>query len=194
MLNPSTESLPSLRPATGVLGAALLSLLLSACVSIRDPSASAWPEHIPPRKFFVEAYQAEVELQAVQPLEDYLQWVISFYEGSTFYPRGWSDLTEEQLQLIEDEQLARRRKTQLHLLGRDIAAEWAKDNDLRRVDTRHLAIWGEAAGRAIKENNVDQTLERIRQDLDQLLASSLPADAITAERYHAPDPDDWFAF
>jgi hypothetical protein len=82
----------------------------------------------------------------------------------------------------------------LSLLGRDIASEWAKDNSVRRVDSRHLAIWGAAAARAVKEENVDETLQKISMDLQKLLALDLAPSSITADRYHLQDPDDWFAF
>lgn len=172
----------------------LLCSLLAACATAPGSQHADWPAQIPPRAFFAQVYAADEALQGRQSREEYLTWVVRFYQGTALYPRGWSDLVAEQVAAETDADTAMRRKTQLQRLGRDIAAEWAKDNALRRVDTRHLVIWGEAARRAIREGNVEQTLSSIEQDLEQLMNGMLEADAITAARYHEPDPDDVFAF
>jgi hypothetical protein len=172
----------------------LLCSLLAACATAPGLRRADWPAQIPPRAFFVKVYAADEALQGRQSLEEYLSWVVRFYSGTALYPRGWSDLVAEQVAAETDADTAMRRRTQLQRLGREIAAEWAKDNALRRVDTRHLVIWGEAARRAIREGNVEQTLSSIEQDLEQLMSGVLEADAITAARYHEPDPDDVFTF
>lgn len=168
-------------------------LLLEACAVVRDDVASDWPEELPPVAFFTDAYRDTPGLETEQPLTEYLYWVKAFYSGTALYPRGWSDLVAEQIDQSPGPAEAERRQVQLYNLGRDIAAEWAKANSVRRVDNRHLQVWGSAAGRAIDEGNVDDTLIKIAADLELLLAQELGPDAITAERYHAQDPDDWFA-
>jgi len=187
---------PHVRRVRDVVRLALLCagpLLLSACAILRG-GADVWPQSLPPKAHFVRIWQADEALKAAQPLDDYLYWVKSFYAGTPLYPRGWNDLVADQLAVAGEGPAARRRQRQLDVLGRDIAAEWAKANSVRRVDNRHLAVWGAAAGRAIDENNVDATLRRIAEDLGALMSGTLPADAIRAERYHEQDPDDWFAF
>ena len=171
---------------------AACSLLLGACAGLRG-GAEAWPQTLPPAAFFVDVYEADPQLQGEQSLEDYLYWVQAFYTGTPLYPRGWNDLVADQLAVTGDGDTARRRERQLYRLGRDIAAEWAKANSVRRVDNRHLAVWGAAAGRAIDDGNVDATLGRIRQDLELLLSRQLRPDDIEPARYPAQDPDDWFA-
>lgn len=171
-----------------------LCLVLGACGGLRDSPASTWPDELPPVSYFVSAYDQDAELKDYQSLREYLSWVRSFYEGTVLYPRGWTDLSDDILRATDKPALFETRKRELGLLGRDIAAEWAKDNDIRRVDNRHLAVWGGAASRAINEENVDEILDKIGDDLEKLLAAQLPPDAIHADRYHDPDPDDWFAF
>lgn len=178
--------------ASAVLGVIVLAALASGCVGLRDPLGD-WPSALPPANYFVSAYEQDSRLDDYQPLDDYLYWVRRFYEGTALYPRGWSDISADILAETEDAERIRERERRLTMLGRDIAAEWAKHNDVRLVDNRHLAVWGEAAGRSIGEDNVDETLAKIAEDLDQLLAQDLAPEAITADRYHAPDPDDWFA-
>lgn len=172
----------------------LCSLFLGACAGLRQPAVVAWPEALPPRSHFIAAYEADARLQERQSLGAYLQWIVNFYEGSPWYPRGWNDLVADQLAAAAGEAAARRREQRLRRLGRAIAAEWAKDNSVRRIDNRHLAVWGEAAGRALDTGTVDETLARIERDVRGLLAGDLPADRVSPERYHRQDPDDWFAF
>lgn len=60
-------------------------------------------------------------------------------------------------------------------------------------ESRHPAVWGVAAGRAVEEDNVDDTLQKISEDVKELLTRELPTHAITEERYHVQDPDVDFA-
>jgi hypothetical protein len=174
----------------------LLCLQLGACAALHPSALDDWPEGIPPASYFVAAYEADPDAARLQTLDEYLYWVRGFYAGTTFYPRGWNDVSEDLLADMEiadgnSEDYARRERT-LYELGRDIAAEWAKDGSINRVDNQHLATWAIAASRAVKEENVDETLERISEDVQALLALQIGPDEIDADRYHEPDPDDWF--
>jgi hypothetical protein len=166
---------------------------LVACAGFRQAVVDDWPDELPPAAFFVAAFETDAALQDYQALEDYLYWIEKFYEGTALYPRGWNDITADILAQSADPAYAAQLRRELRLLGRDIAAEWAKDNDVRLVDNRHLAVWGMAAERAVGEGNVDETLLLIHDDLEKLLSMELSPDAITADRYHEPDPDDFFA-
>lgn len=175
------------------LALALLAALLGACTGLQGEARSRWVEGMPPIRHFVSVYRSEPALQGEQSLQEYLQWVVSFYRGSTLFPRGWNDLVADQMAESGPGEEASRRRAQLYRLGRDMAAEWAKANGVRRVDTSDLAVWGQATERAIEEGNIDATLDRIEDDLRSLLAGTLDPATITASRYHPPDPEDWFA-
>jgi len=168
--------------------------VLGGCASLRDGTADPWHAGLPPIGFFEQAYARDGELQDEQSLQEYLYWVRKFYAGTTLYPRGWNDISRDLLAAADDDTNTAQRERKLYLLGRDIAAEWSKANSVRDVDDGHLAVWSIAAGRAVNEDNVDKTLDAIMADLQQLLAGALSPDAITANRYHEPDPEDWFAF
>lgn len=193
---PLTSSFLNLRVSAGArrLLIALLCLFVSACAGLREETAETWPSELPPLEFFANAYASDAVNRAEQSREEYLKWVRSFYEGTALYPRGWNDVSADILEQTGNPELIPGRAEQLFRLGRDIAAEWSKDSSLSIVQSRHLAVWGVAAGRAVDESNVEETLEMISQDLDLLLSKKLAPDAITAGRYHAQDPDDWFAF
>lgn len=173
-------------------GCIALTAVLGACAGLREP-LSNWPPELPAANYFVSTYEQDSLLDEYQSLDEYLYWVRSFYKGTALYPHGWSDISEDILAATEDADRSLERERRLATLGRDIAAEWAKANEIRRVDNRHLAVWSEAARRSVGEDNVDETFTKISEDLDQLLSEALDPEAITADRYHAPDPDDWFA-
>lgn len=166
--------------------------LLSACSSLRD-SSSEWPEGLPPARFFISAYEKDTTNHQHQSLQQYLYWVRRFYEGTTLYPNGWNDLTADVLSQAPDPELAAQRKQKLYQLGLAIAAEWSKASVVNRVESPHLAVWGVAAGRAVEEDNVDETLQKISEDVQKLLSLELPPNTITEDRYHPEDPDDEFA-
>lgn len=140
------------------------------------------------------SYTAGIENREYQSLDEYLEWIRAFYEGTSLYPSGWNDLTEAVLARITREEQRARLQQQLFSLGRDIACEWAKANEVRRLNSGNLAVWGAATQRASQEASLADTLATIRLDVDALLSGELTADEITADRYHPPDPDDFFAF
>ena len=180
-------------PALRLAGIFIVCAMVGACSTLRDGPAQAWPADLPPVTYFEGVYAKDRQLHGLQSLDDYLSWVRSFYQGAPLYPRGWNDVSEDLLAAAGDPAQRAQRERKLYLLGRDIAAEWSKANSVRVVNAGHLSVWSVAAGRAVKEDSVDETLEAITADLQRLLAGELPPDAITANRYHEPDPDDWFA-
>ncbi|MEL7043804.1 MAG: hypothetical protein AAGL66_02125 [Pseudomonadota bacterium] len=169
-------------------------MLLSGCASMNRDFSRDWPQELPPSNYFVISYEQDALNQEYQALHEYMYWVRKFYEGTALYPRGWSDITTEILDATEDPKAKPEMTERLAILGRDIAAEWSKDGGISLVKNHNLATWGIAASRAVDEGNVEETLDRISDDLGKLLSRELTADAITVDRYHAPDPEDPFAF
>ncbi|MFK7828477.1 MAG: hypothetical protein AB8B57_01740 [Congregibacter sp.] len=177
-----------------VLVALTLAVLLSACAGLHKNQSKSWPANLPPESYFASAYESDQANQKVQTVHEYLNWVRSFYQGTVLYPRGWNDISLDILTNRHSSQAPQQLEQRLFLLGRDIATEWSKDSSLSLVKSQHLAAWGVATSRAVAEQNVDETLDKITSDLQKLLLRQLRSDAITPERYHAPDPEDWFAF
>lgn len=134
-------------------GACLLFLLcLGGCAA--TPGRSADP-------YFDRAWSDDLLNRGIQTREDYLKWIDSFYEGSTFVP-GWSRRQAELCESLDRDDAAAAR-VRLETLGRLLASEWAKDNRVRRIDTSALVriagILGEAreGGRLLAA--VDELLE-----------------------------------
>ena len=160
---------------------------LSACASLQ-PAEEPWPESLPPKALFLDYYRQDPARRQAPAETDYLRWVRRFYQGWELYSRGWLQTTKELASTMPtvDEQLQVRQK--MDKLGQRIAAEWAKDSDYRAINTRHLSIWANALNQAISEKQQMATLDKIENDVDQLLAGNLPPEKIDDKRYFAP-PD-----
>lgn len=111
--------------------------------------------------FFDRAWNQDASNRAVQSRAEYLRWVDSFYEGAAFQP-GWVQRQAELCGPLAPAE-ALFAEPRLETLGRVLAAEWAKDNRVRRIDSdmlrRIAGILSEArdAGRLIAA--VDEVLE-----------------------------------
>ena len=110
------------------------------------------------------------------------EWYKKFYEG-TFLVKGWKSRMNEVLKGLSPEDKGEMGQ-RLETLGKKIGMEWAKDNDVRRIDTAQLQRWGndlqnasQKGGEALadqiqqlngevdKKNLPDGNLRRSSQDL-----------------------------
>lgn len=168
-------------------------VFLSGCAVWKtDISRANWPEKAPPRADFEAEYAADKANQEVQTKEEYLLWVKRFYTGWRLYSDGWIDLVPEVLSEVEDSELRAELEAELYSMGRDIASEWAKNTEGRRVHTRHLSVWGNAMRDAMASGETKDMIEQISHDVDQLMDRKLTIGDITAARYHEVDEDDVF--
>jgi hypothetical protein len=160
-------------------------VLLAACAT-RGPEP-AWPEGIPPRSQFSAEWQASVDNHALQSEADYLLWVTRFYEGYTPVP-GWLDMTQQVLARLPQQQHAAI-NARLFELGARIGAEWAKDNAVRRLNTRSAGVWRDALLEALARDELNAYLDLLSADVDALLAGELDNAAIVFERYYVDEFD-----
>ena len=158
---------------------AAVCLFLASCIG---PNLEDWPDSIPQTQVFIVAYDADEENQGRQSETEYLEWVLSFYQGNLAYQSGWQDIQgyvyeapapEAKHELLE----------QLYLLGIAIGSEWSKHNDVRQIDTRMLSLWGSTIQLAPDFDTQKQTVEVIAIDSDLLLSGSLSKQDILEERY-----------
>jgi hypothetical protein len=151
-----------------------------SCVS--DFDSSGWPEQIPAQDHFTTAYSVDQENGARQPRHEYLNWVIDFYEGSLFYPTGWLEIEDRVVAgfAAEEKPLVR---LEVQQLGAVIAAEWAKDNELRMIDTRILALWGSILQLTVNSEQRSAGIELIGLDANGLISGRLTKSVITEARY-----------
>ena len=173
----------------------LLSLLvtsilsLTACVS-RAPQQADWPTHIPSREFFVARYEADADNKASEDLNEYLLWVVRFYEGWELYSNGWTKVTQDALHGVKDPVAAQEIKTKMDLIGQGIACEWPKNKKDRRIYTRHIVVWGNALIESIKRDQELPLINRVLADVNGLVAYQVGVDEIKAERYFPRDGSD----
>lgn len=156
-------------------------LLLASCVA---PNIQDWPDSIPQTQVFSEIYLADEVNQARQSEAEYLQWVLSFYQGNLAYQSGWQDIEGYMFDAPSPE-LAHRLRGQISELGVAIGSEWAKHNDVRQIDTRMLSLWGSTIQLAPDFESQKQTVEVIAQDVALLLDGGLEKEEILDARYAA---------
>ena len=119
--------------------------------------------------FFKHAYEKDKANAAKQSFKEYMDWVHTFYEGKRFPPvSGWRGREVEILSKLPDHARARVAEPLAHV-GRILAAEWAKDNAVRKVSTSDLQTWGGRFKDAAK-------------DADALLAALKGVEAELAKR------------
>ncbi len=154
-------------------------LFLASCIG---PNLEDWPNSIPQTEVFRVAYNADEQNQLRQSETEYLEWVLSFYQGNLAYQSGWQDIQGYvyEAPAPEDE---RELLDQLSRLGIAIGSEWSKHNDIRQIDTRMLSLWGSTIQLAPDFETQKQTVEVIASDIDLLLDGSLRKQDILEERY-----------
>lgn len=158
----------------------LFCLALSACATRQ--SAGVWPADLPPQPHFLGLYAADVPNQAFQSQQEYLDWVVRFYEGSEYMALGWNAIAESVLVDLEPEQRATL-EMQLMALGTAICGEWAKDNRVRQIDTAMLSLWGSVMQADFAPAYRMAAVAMIRDDVSSLLNNSLAPERIDEQRY-----------
>ncbi len=160
------------------LATMLVGLLLASCVG---PNLAEWPESIPEQQYFITAYQSDEANQQLQSRTEYLQWALSFYQGNLAYQSGWLDV--EAVVLASADNNVAKLDGQLGDLGAAIGAEWAKHNDVRRIDTRMLALWGSTLQMVEGFDLQIKSIEIISSDVSELLTGNLRKEEIVETRY-----------
>jgi len=148
---------------------------------------SAWPETLPPQTGFTERYEQDRQTAELQSREQYLTWVERFYQGWDMYPNGWSQISRDLAVKIADPSAKMKVETKLRHLGIVIAAEWAKDNTVRRITTRHVAIWGNALRKSAEPAEILEIVDLVLDDVDNLLNHRMAADTIAENRFYADE-------
>jgi hypothetical protein len=174
------------------LSQALACLFLLMACTITRFEADVWPDSVPARDYFDVVYAADEDNQAVQSREEYLLWVLRFYEGWELYGRGWKHVTEDVLRDVDDPNEYRELADRLADVGLLIAAEWSKKSERRRIRTPQLSVWGNTLLEAVERGEQSQILIEIQEDIDDLFNHRLLLSDITRDRYYASDPHDVF--
>jgi hypothetical protein len=160
-------------------------LLLCACTTpLPQPD---WPAELPARQIFTTVWRSAAVNQTVQSEDDYLLWVRRFYQGYNLVP-GWLSMSAQVNERLTPRERAAVARS-LRELGSRIGAEWAKDNGVRLVNTRMVAVWRDALLEALAQEDLPAYLERLDADMDAVLNGRLAADEVVFERYYVDEFD-----
>lgn len=164
----------------------LLCLFLSACATL--PEDHQWPEGIPPKSYFTEYYSRDKAHQEVLSQSEYLTWVHRYYFGWQLYRRGWLQATDELLATLHDPEQKGYAHQKMIKLGTLIAPEWAKNHEYRVITTRHMLIWGNALNESVVRKEQMLTLDKIAEDVNDLLTGKIKPKHIHSNRYYVQEP------
>jgi hypothetical protein len=154
-------------------------LSLASCIT---PKLRNWPDSIPAQQVFIQVYAEDDENQKRQSKTEYLQWTLSFYQGNMAYQSGWQDIEDYVIDAPTENHRAEL-LSQLRDLGMVIGSEWARHNDIRRIDTRMLSLWGSTIQLAPDYATQQQSIKIIASDVRQLVSGALLKEDIFETRY-----------
>ncbi len=122
--------------------------------------------YIPREEDFRPRYRSDRNNQERQDWTAYWNWVQVFYRGNLF-SAGWTRECERLLKQGEDGLSRDERVRRLNVLGRLIAAEWAKDNHVRRLDTADVRRWGRSLEKAAREGRLETGLAEVEREVTE---------------------------
>lgn len=154
--------------------------LLSACSTL---SKLDWTEKLPPKAYFIQHHSEDTNPRKVVTQDQYLIWVHRFYFGWSFYPRGWTQTTEELIETLATPQEKQQAAELMFDIAKQVSPEWAKDSSYRVINTRHLSIWGNALNESVSTKQQISLLIDIQKDVKALLNRDISPKAITSSRY-----------
>jgi len=102
--------------------------------------------------------------------KDQQGWYKKFYEG-TFLVKGWKSRMNDVLKGLPPKDKGEMGEL-LETLGKKIGMEWARDNDVRRIDTAQLQQWGKDLQNASQKGSealADQ-IQQLNGEVDKKLA------------------------
>ena len=103
---------------------------------------------VPEVEKFRQHYQADKANQKKQSWNQYSSWIKTFYKGRLFVGPGWNDTCNKVLEGVGSGSQRSEMTTYLNVLGRVIAAEWSKDNAVRKISTSDVKLWGDRLKKA----------------------------------------------
>jgi hypothetical protein len=120
---------------------------------------------------FQSDYNRDVANQQKQTWDEYWGWIQSFYNGN-FLVQGWTGRARWLLADVKTSPALERLQVRVSAMGRAIASEWAKDSDVRRINSTDLREWGKLMeqGKERDEGSgaqIGQVIDAIESDFRQ---------------------------
>lgn len=168
----------------------IFSMLCVSCISAPFKSPE-WPKYLPSLRYYESVYAEDENNRAVQTKEEYLKWVIRFYEGWNLYQDGWKRTSRDILLSVDDADKKNTLRSKLAHLGKLISGEWAKNSYDRTIRSRELSIWAQALLKSINRNKEAQLIDRVTRDVNALRAHELDRLDISVKRYFDVAKDEY---
>lgn len=159
---------------------------LQGC-AISTVNQTVWPTELPPQSYFEDQYGQDAINANYQAIDQYLIWVMRFYQGWELYPNGWNKVTDDLLFSIKEPEIAQEIEEKMTEIGLLISGEWAKNNETRMINTRHVSIWGNALLKSIEQGETMAIINRVHDDVEDLLAKRISASVITENRFYSEE-------
>jgi hypothetical protein len=113
-------------------------------------------------------YDRDAANREKESWEQYWTWVKSFYDGNVF-SKGWSDRARWLVDDIRSDVTRMRLRTRLNAVGREICSEWAKDYDVRKVNSADLVAWGKMLEKAkAGDDGTGAALDRMIDEIGEI--------------------------
>ncbi len=170
----------------------IIILQIQACTTFfRDQS---WSADLPPQKIFIE-YCQNISKGCTTSTEtnDHLIWVKRFYNGSILSPNGWNHMSEMVTSSLDNTDDVENTKDRLDKLGLRISLEWARDNDVRLINSQMLSTWANALSISAQQDQQIEFITKLEDDVEKIYLGLLNPDEITRKRYYheVQDYDDF---
>lgn len=161
-------------------------VLLPSC-SVLQSEPTDWSADWPPESYFQAAYQLDKANQTEQSYAEYILWIKRFYSGWLFYPGGWDGMVQQLLTTKKVPVSNAWFRQEMLQVGASISSEWAKSDNHRLINSRHLLNWSDAVRRSVALGQEKWLLAEITADIVGLLDGTLSASVISSKPYFASD-------
>ncbi len=109
--------------------------------SVANGPEAEEPWYSPEAEHFRPSYDRDEPNRSKQSWDQYWKWVKVFYEGN-FLSQGWTARSKGLATEVKSPSGQKKLRAMLNAVGKEIALEWAKDSDIRKVNTAELLTWG----------------------------------------------------
>lgn len=123
------------------------------------------------QNYFKKQYKKDTRNKEIQSWKNYWHWVERFYLNRLFVS-GWLDL-RYMLTLGKEKTDQEKIKDKMDSLGRQIAAEWAKEREFRKIDSNDTREWIHDLQQAKRENNGAGKILSILDHMEKKVSNKL---------------------
>jgi hypothetical protein len=159
---------------TAVAAVVLAAISCLAPAGAAEPSPETASElYVPREDDFRAEYGRDAANRAKESWKDYWYWVKKFYDGDLL-TRGWTRQSKEFLAVVRPERTRDELRAVVNDLGRRVAAEWSKDNGVRKINTADLLRFGKQLQEAKARDDgsgssIGAALDSVRSAVDAKL-------------------------